>query len=118
MTRPIWPPSLPQYVQEGGYNEKLPDQKIESTMDSGPPKNRRRFSTNWRPFAFSIKMTPEQAVVFEYFYETTLLGGTLAFDWVHPRTRVAAVMQFRKPSPSVRPEGDAAVYNVTVDQIQ
>ena len=44
MANPTWPASLPQYVQEGGYQETLQDQTVESNMETGPAKIRRRFT--------------------------------------------------------------------------
>lgn len=117
MPNPAWPGSLPAYVEQAGYNERLPDQTLETAMETGPGKTRQRFTTNVQPFGFVIKMTAAQYATFETFFRTTLAGGSLKFDWVHPRTRVAATYQFRKPPPQMRVEGEACVVTMTMEML-
>lgn len=95
-----WPAALPQFVQERGYSESLADQTIESPMDSGPPKVRRRFTKNYRPLQMTIQCDATQRELFEYFYHTTLSGGVLPFHWVNPQTQALALMRFRRPPPA------------------
>lgn len=102
---PAWPAELPQFVQEQGYKETLPDQITESPMDSGPPKTRRLFTTNYRPLTVTIWCTAEQAEDFEEFYLDDCAGGSLSFTWVNPITQVAATFKFRKPMPTLQPFG-------------
>lgn len=102
---PTWPTSLPQHVLEQGYTERMQDNRIESAMDSGPAKARRRFTTQLRSFSVTVQMTPEQADIFEVFYETTLLSGSVSFDWVHPRTRTSVTLRFKKPAPVITVAG-------------
>ena len=101
----VWPPSLPQFVQESGYSESLPDQTIETSMSAGPPKIRRRFTASFRPIQCTIMCTAAQAETFETFDLTTLRGGSLPFDWVNPRTQTPATFRFRKPVPQYSPFG-------------
>jgi hypothetical protein len=118
MANAAWPGNLPAYVNEGGYSEALPDQALESEMDSGPPRVRRRFSTNWRPFGFQMSMTAAQKLAFETFYNDTLFGGTMPFDWVHPIHRTAATFRFRKPTPKVvAVQGEKVIMAFALDQI-
>lgn len=105
MPNATWPNTLPAYVQEGGYQEKFQDQTIESQMDSGPAKIRRRFTKNLRFLGISMLMTSAQVTDFETFWQTTLKGGSLPFDWVHPRTRVATTFRFRNPAPTFSTTG-------------
>lgn len=111
---PTWPTTLPQYVLEQGYSENVPDQTVESQVDTGPAKVRRRFTVNYRPVKATIRCEPSQVSTFETFYYTTLKGGVLSFDWVHPRTRVACVMRFRKPVPSIRPIGSGEAVDISM----
>lgn len=106
---PTWPTSLPQYVLEQGYNEQLPDQTVETQMDTGPVKVRRRFTVAPRRFGVVVVMDPDQIAVFEEFYGDTLAGGSLSFDWVHPRTRVSKTFRFRKPPPSINSLGNGGL---------
>jgi hypothetical protein len=117
MANPVWPGTLPAFVEESGYSERLPAQSIETAMETGPSKTRRRFSVNVRPFGFTVKMSDAQFAIFDAFYLNTLQGGSLKFDWVHPRTRTAATFQFRLPPPSMRIEGEARVVTMTMEMV-
>lgn len=113
-----WPASLPQFFLEAGYREPLEDQLIESDMDAGPAKVRRRFTTATRIISGSIAMTQAQAAVFETFFATTCAGGSLPFTWVHPRTRAPATFRFRKPLPTVQQvSGDMVVYALRLEMM-
>lgn len=101
MSNPSWPGSLPQYVLEQGYSEKLNDQAVESSVDAGPPKVRRRFTKQVRTFAMTVRLSPSQKETFEGFWQDTLLGGTIPFDWVHPLTRSITTFRFRQPAPQM-----------------
>lgn len=112
MANPTWPNTLPAYVVESGYQERFQDQNAESQMDTGPAKVRRRFTKAIRFIGVSMNMTTEQAAAFDTFWETTCKGGSIPFDWVHPRTRAATTFRFRNPAPTYTPFGGI---NVTVN---
>lgn len=105
MTISTWPPTLPDYVLEQGYSEDLEDQTVESQMDAGLAKVRRRFTARVRRFQLTIQMDAEQAETFEAFFHDTLAGGSLPFDWRHPRTGLSTRFRFRKPVPKLTPVG-------------
>lgn len=109
MANPTWPATLPQYVQEGGYQETLQDQTIETQMESGPAKIRRRFTKSLRRFQVSMLMTSAQATTFETFWQDTCKGGSIPFDWVNPRTRAASTVRFRTPAPQFSSVGGVNV---------
>ena len=106
---PTWPVTLPEYVLEGGYSEQLPRNTVETEMDSGPMKVRRRFTKVYRRFQVSMILTAEQAVTFEAFYLTSCGSGSIPFDWVHPRTRAPMSMRFVNPPPQFAPFNSAYV---------
>lgn len=101
MTTATWPTGLPEFVLEQGYQENLEDQTIESTVESGLAKIRRRYTAPVRRFQVVVQMDTEQASLFEAFFLDTLQGGSLPFDWRHPRTGAATRFRFRKPVPSI-----------------
>lgn len=107
MANATWPGTLPQYVFEQGYTEKLNDQTLESAVDVGPPKIRRRYTKQIRSFTVEMRLTQTQKATFEGFWQDTLLGGSAPFDWVHPLTRAATTFRFRKPAPSFSSIGGA-----------
>jgi hypothetical protein len=96
----VYPTTLPQFVLEQGYAEKFQSQTVESGMDTGPMKSRRRFSRAIREFSITLELTPQQRETFETFWLTTLRGGALPFEWVHPLTRVATTFRFKNPAPA------------------
>lgn len=100
MANPVWPDTLPQYVNESGYNESEPDTLIETPFDAGPTGVRNRFTTASTPLRVAIDCTADQATIFRDFYRTTLANGSIPFDWFHPRTRENATLRFRKPVPT------------------
>lgn len=105
MPNATWPSTLPAFVQEGGFQERFQDQTVESQMDTGPAKIRRRFTKPIRFVGINLLMTASQASDFETFWQTTLKGGSLPFEWVHPRTRVATTFRFRSPAPTFSTTG-------------
>lgn len=96
---PSWPNTLPQFALESGYQEDTQDQTIETQMEAGPAKIRRRFTKEIRTYEIQMMMTQAQAAAFDTFWQTDCLGGSISFDWVNPRTRAATTFRFRLPAP-------------------
>jgi hypothetical protein len=116
MANPTWPAGLPQFVDEEGYGEDFEQAAIESPMDIGPPKIRRRQIGGFRRFSVSITVSDDAAVTtFDTFWSTTLKQGTLPFDWVHPRTQAALTFRFRNPPPKLRVRGEARTISFSLD---
>lgn len=112
-----WPASLPEYVLQQGFSETLPDTTIQSSMEAGRPKTRRRYTSNYSVFTVAIAMELAQRVTFEEFYNTTLRGGSLPFTWVHPLHRSPCTMQFRKPVPKFSVNGNKHIVTAAVEII-
>lgn len=91
---PTWPPSLPQSPESDGYAESPPNVMLASKMDAGPEKRRRRFTAGVRPLHCRMLIRRADVETLDEFYLTTLAGGTLTFDWTHPRTGAAATCAF------------------------
>lgn len=96
----IYPTGLPAFVLQDGFSEKLNNQTIESQTDTGNPKVRRRFTKQIRTFSVTIQLDAAQRETFESFWQDTLAGGSLPFEWLHPMTRVPTTFRFRLPAPS------------------
>lgn len=109
MPNPTWPTTLPQYVLESGYQETTQDQTTETQMEAGPAKIRRRFTKSLKKFQVSMFLTSAQATTFETFWQTTCKGGSIPFDWKHPRTQAAATLRFRTPAPQYSVSGGVNV---------
>lgn len=95
-----WPAELPQFVSEQGFSESLPNLRLESSVDTGEPKVRRRFTKNLRAVQWSIQCDADQRAAFDTFYLDTLKGGILPFQWVNPLTQAAAEFKFRGSPPT------------------
>jgi len=94
---PLWPTGLPQAPSKDGLSEQAPNTVIRTPMEAGPTKVRRRFTAGIRPFTMTFLLTKAQVELLDGFYWTTLVGGSLTFDWVHPRTGLSATFAFVEP---------------------
>lgn len=117
MSNASWPASLPQYVQENGYSEGEPDNLIESQMEAGPPKTRRRYTMQHPLFTMQVCTDVTGRSTFDTFFSTTLKHGSLPFDWVHPITRATVTFMFRKPTPKWSVKGAMHTVAFAVERI-
>ncbi|MBK8909231.1 MAG: hypothetical protein IPM60_15525 [Rhodospirillales bacterium] len=113
MSNPVWPYSLPQRPLAQGFNEQARETAIRTQMEAGPPKVRRRFTAGIRTMGMQLRLTADQVATLDAFYDTTVAGGTLPFDWVHPRTGVAATYRFVEP-PFYQPVARGRVWTGTL----
>lgn len=100
-----WPVGVPTGILVNGYQESLPDQTIESQVETGGAKVRRRYTANFEPISGTIRMTSAQLTTFRTWFLDTLDGGSLPFSRAHPRTGDTVTMRFRKPPPRATPIG-------------
>jgi hypothetical protein len=73
-------------------------------MDMGPEKRRRKFTTAHEDFSVKLAITAAQKVLLDAFYTTTLVYGTLFFDYYHPRTEALLSMRMAQ-APQYVPNG-------------
>ena len=110
----VWAATLPQEVEVDGYVESLPDLALRSQPDVGPAKLRRRCTSNVRPFTCTMHgLTDSEATALDTFYITTTLGGTLAFEFPHPRLGTVDVV-FAGPPPQLTPDPTGTSWNATL----
>jgi hypothetical protein len=81
----LWPATLPQYLPVANYQEVPPDTTLRTPMDAGPAKLRRRYTANVRNISTIMPLTEAQLRILDSFYLDDTQGGSLPFDWVHPR---------------------------------
>lgn len=116
MANPVWPPSLPQYVQLEGYDETLPWPVKRTRMQSGRAKQRRIGTAGEHPLQLTTDvMTAAQAATFEAFYVDTLKTGSLPFDWVHPRTQAVTTFRLTGPAKPIALAGGRTQYRLPVE---
>lgn len=95
MANPIWPSSLPPPLADSSASYGAPNNVIETGMETGAPKVRRRFTAVEIPFTCSLKLSQAQVATLESFYYTTL-AQVLPFDWTDFRTGVACTYRVTK----------------------
>lgn len=85
-------------IDQSGYKEGiLGDPSVRSTMDSGPPKSRSRYSAVVYTFEGTIsELTSANVDTLFTLYDSTLVFGSLPFTWVHPRTAAAVTYKFQE----------------------
>lgn len=112
-----WPASLPQTLLYD-LTEKRQPGKVRSQTDTGPAKQRSRFTATTKEYDGSLMLTQAQVATFKTFYETTLAQGTDAFTWVDPFLDTSASLRFRaEPETTlVRPSDTLSerLYRVTM----
>jgi len=99
---PTWPSSLPQSPLVSGFAETPPMTSLRTEMDQGPAKVRQRTTAGIRKLQMSFNMTKAQIATLDTFYNTTISGGALKFDFTHPRTASTVSVRIVNP-PSYAP---------------
>ncbi|MCX8003362.1 MAG: hypothetical protein N2688_00140 [Burkholderiaceae bacterium] len=102
----VWPVGLPQRMNAAGFTETLPDLALRTGMDAGPRKMRRRFTAGPTAIEGTVTLRGSQPALLETFYRETTAGGTLPFDWTHPRTGALKAFRFTAPPAFVPVAGD------------
>jgi len=105
MAIPVWPSTLPQKPEQGGYQEGFASTVIRSPTDTGRTKRRRRFLTGPRLLTVTMPMTDAQLLIFNAFYEDTIAHGALSFTFPHPRLGTNITVAFKEDPPPITPEG-------------
>jgi hypothetical protein len=115
MANPLWPASLPQDVLVDGYGERFPDGKIRTPMETGPAKQRPRFTATVTPLKVTIELPRADVQTLLEFYRDMLGMGSLPFDWLHPRTLATVTMRFAADPPEPKPLPGAQLWSVALD---
>jgi hypothetical protein len=95
-----WPNTLPQKFQTPSFSEGVGDGLVEYAPDEGPPITRRRTSAVVRPLIGTMVCTGAQIAIFRAFFDTTVLGGSLPFnfpDQIHAGTLLVKFLKSTLP---------------------
>lgn len=92
-----WPGGLPQGDAAIGDNliEEGEDRVLYTKTTAGPGKLRPKYTIGPAKCSIPMVLTEAQVTTLMTFYNTTLYGGALAFDWVHPRTGLDQRFRFQ-----------------------
>ena len=93
---PTWPAGLPQdfFV---GLSQQRRSAVEQFTNDAGPSSRRRYVSGVGKDVEDTIVLTAAQKVIFDTFFQTTLLEGSLEFDWIDNESGNPASYRFNSP---------------------
>lgn len=89
-----WPSTLPQYVDQDGYNQTIQNPVLSTDMDAGPVKKRLRYTFVPEQFSITLTMTKAQFETFVTFFKSTIHFGADVFSWNHPVTQAVANCRF------------------------
>lgn len=106
----VYPIDLPQRPETDNFSRTIGHSDvIVSDMDTGPSKRRRRSQANPIPYQMNIVVDIHQLEVFEDWYENTLKGGIMTFEWADPIKQTPAYFQFTNPTerPTATPYNNA-----------
>lgn len=78
-----WPSTLPQRFSLSDMQESMPDGRIKSDMDAGPPKKRLVTTSNVAPLSGSMLMTTAQWTTLETFFTVTV-SQVMPFNFPQP----------------------------------
>jgi len=94
-----WPASLPTKPLQEGFRYDPPDASIESEVDVGLPKVRKRYTIGVETFTIPIRLTSTSDVTTlnNHFY-TTLESGTKETNYRHPILGTTQAFKMRKPT--------------------
>lgn len=93
---PVWPVTLPSSPLVEGFREVPPETVLRSSMDQGPAKLRRRTTAGTGTLSMIYMLTRAQVDTLKDFFNDTLAGGTLGFDFTHPVSGTGLTCRFRQ----------------------
>lgn len=109
-----WPTDLPPPAI-GTLDESPPNNAIASQPDKGPAFVRRRTTSNIRPLAFSMMLTPDEVQILDDFFTIDTFSGTVTFNYNHPRTGDACTARFKPGSVPKYVEREGVIYGASVE---
>lgn len=108
-----WPASLQQKLDADTFQETLANTLIRSENDLGPAKVRRRHTKGVKEWSVSIRVTIAQYSTLTTFYNNTIAGGSLRFEFLHPITQIAVLARIVDP-PTIQPLNGGIIFKVNM----
>lgn len=91
-----WPASLPEFLEVGAA-EEVQQAFIRTDNSTGPPKQRRRFSSSTRMIRGTMLLTAAERATFDTFYNTTINDGSDSFTFTDPVDNTTQNFRFMEP---------------------
>lgn len=92
-----WPSQLQQRLNAQDFQIQSENTVISTDMDYGPAKKRKRYTDSVDKVTCSINLKFEDFDILNIFFKTTLAGGSLSFDFIHPITGDIVKARFVEP---------------------
>jgi len=108
-----WPVSLPQRLEVSSYSETFGAGAVRTEMDAGPAFQRPRVTAVVEPISGSMTMRGDQYATLKQFWTDTG-HGAVPFDWVHPITEAAALVQFNAGTPPKISARSGTLFHVAI----
>lgn len=109
-----WPSDLPQKFQVNPFTEGMGDGLVEYTPDRGPSIRRLGTLATMRPMSGTMLCTASQIASFRTFFQTTLLGGSLPFNFPDQIQTGTILVTFTKQSLPTWPAVSGKLFNLTL----
>lgn len=94
---PTWPTTLPATPLLDRFRETAPNTLIRTEMEQGPAKMRQRTTAGVRTLSVNYLLSAAQVTTLDTFYVSDTAGGSIPFDYTHPRTGDALSCRFKSP---------------------
>jgi hypothetical protein len=108
-----FPASLQQKFNEQGFSNKFGETVIRTNVEVGPAKVRRRYTKAIDLYRSTINLKYDDWQTLKDFYDVTLNGGALPFNFENPMTQTQEEFRF-VTSPDLAPLG-GEWFRVTLD---
>ena len=89
-----WPTELQDYLNEENFQLTEGETNVETAMDVGPKKRRRRITNGVDQMTCSILVKKAEYNIFKNFYRVTLGGGIKEFEFNNPITETLETWRF------------------------
>lgn len=118
MANPVWPTSLPAPRSDGSVKyAPLVDNVASTSVETGAPKRRRRFTSVPDTMNGTLVLTGAQCTTLNAFVETTL-ADVGVFDWTDFRSGAAASYVFTKRPTFTQIAGSRGLWTVTLELLK
>ena len=84
MAAQVWPGTLPTDILPDGFNQQAVSVAIRTKMEAGLDKIRKRYTSPIVNSSVSMVVTFAEYTTLETFFNTTLQGGVLSFNFTDP----------------------------------
>lgn len=92
----LWPPTIPQMPLIDSYEEVAPNIILRSSVETGAPKVRRRYTAAATQITCRYSLTRAELAIFDDFFFGPAAGGAVQVDWPHPWRHETVRIRFRE----------------------